>query len=162
MQPVLIIGYGNPSRGDDALGPALLEWLEQEQEAKRIPQRFDTLTDFQLQIEHALDLQGREWVLFVDASISANTPFEFTQLKPERDNSHSTHALSPAAVLDVYRQVCETPMPPAYLLSIRGYDFELGAPLSRQAQANLDQTEAFVVQLLAQSSERAWSGLTTG
>ena len=58
-KPVLLLGYGNPSRGDDALGPMLLEMLEADRRAGRAPDNFETLTDFQLQVEHALDLQRR-------------------------------------------------------------------------------------------------------
>ncbi|MDP2785684.1 MAG: Ni/Fe hydrogenase, partial [Sulfurimicrobium sp.] len=63
--PLLVFGYGNPSRGDDALGPLLLEQLA----ALNLP-HVELLTDFQLQVEHAVDLQGRERVLFIDASVS--------------------------------------------------------------------------------------------
>ena len=45
--PLLLLGYGNPSRGDDALGPMLLEMLEADRRAGRAPDNFETLTDFQ-------------------------------------------------------------------------------------------------------------------
>ena len=67
---LLIFAYGNPSRGDDALGPLLLERLQ----ALNLP-HVETLTDFQLQVEHAYDLQGRERVLFIDASVSCTAPY---------------------------------------------------------------------------------------
>ena len=49
--PLLVFGYGNPSRGDDALGPALVDWLRRQ---RRGGAEVELLTDFQLQIEHAL------------------------------------------------------------------------------------------------------------
>jgi len=130
--PNLIFTWGNPSRGDDALGPAMYDLLQNEDF-----NGVDLLTDFQLQIEHAIDLEGRERVLFVDASTSASAPFEFLRIQPEQDASYTTHAMSPGAVLAVYEQINDHPPPPAYLLSIRGYAFELGQPLSAQARANL-------------------------
>ncbi|MCC7218819.1 MAG: hydrogenase maturation protease, partial [Burkholderiales bacterium] len=63
IAPFLVIGIGNPSRGDDALGPLLVERIE----AMDLP-GVECLTDFQLQVEHALDLVGREQVVFVDAT----------------------------------------------------------------------------------------------
>ncbi len=30
--PILVFAYGNPSRGDDALGPAMYELLEEQQQ----------------------------------------------------------------------------------------------------------------------------------
>ena len=130
--PDLIFTWGNPSRGDDALGPALYELLQQEG-----LNGVDLLTDFQLQIEHSIDLEGRERVLFVDASTSAKAPFEFIQLQPEKDASYTTHAMSPQALLSVYQQVNGSTPPPAWLLSIRGYEFGLGLPLSTAANKHL-------------------------
>jgi hydrogenase maturation protease len=136
VRPLLVFAWGNPSRGDDALGPALLELLASCQEQGDFSD-VELLTDFQLQVEHALDLQGREQVLFIDASVSAQAPYEFASLSPERDTSYTTHAMSPAAVLAVYEQINAGPPPPAFILSIRGYEFELGQSMSAQARANL-------------------------
>ena len=47
IAPVLVLTYGNPSRGDDALGTAMFDLLEENP-----PDNVDLLTDFQLQIEH--------------------------------------------------------------------------------------------------------------
>jgi hydrogenase maturation protease len=76
-------------------------------------------------------------VLFVDASISASAPFELVRLRPEQDSSYTTHAMSPQALLSVYQQVNDSSPPPAWLLSIRGYEFGLGEPLSTEANRNL-------------------------
>jgi len=65
----LIFGWGNPSRGDDALGPLFIERIE----SLGLP-GVECLTDFQLQVENALDIQDRQCILFVDASISAWHP----------------------------------------------------------------------------------------
>ncbi|MFY9316826.1 MAG: hydrogenase maturation protease, partial [Burkholderiales bacterium] len=101
MSRVLLLGWGNPGRGDDAIGPRLLERLEAE--AGRHPEwgEHGFVTDFQLQPEHALDLEGAGQVLFVDASASSPAPYGFTRVTPSRDRSFSTHALSPQALLAV-------------------------------------------------------------
>ena len=77
VKPVLVFACGNPSRGDDALGPEFLQRLEAELEHQEKTKHIELLTDFQLQIEHAVDLNGRERVVFVDASMAAVAPFEF-------------------------------------------------------------------------------------
>jgi hydrogenase maturation protease len=155
VKPVLVFAWGNQSRGDDGLGPALFEQLEAGRLAGKLP-GVDLLTDYQLQVEHALDLQGRERVLFVDASMTAAAPFEFSLLQPERDLSYTTHAMSPAAVLAVYQQVQQQPPPDSFLLSIRGYDFELGAPLSVRAEEHLQAAHSFVSALLAAPPDVDW------
>ena len=88
IKPVLLFGYGNPSRGDDALGPQLLNYLENHCNLEHI----EILSDFQLQIEHALDLENRSLVLFIDASVTGIHAYDFVRLQANRDISYSTHA----------------------------------------------------------------------
>ncbi len=146
MAPVLIFGYGNPSRGDDALGPALIARLEDLQ-AKRgagQPPPWDLLTDFQPQPEHALDLVGRERVILVDADVSLAVPYRLEPILADRAASYTTHAMSPGALLWVYGQIGAGAPPPAWLLRIRGYHFALGAPLSGGAVENLVGAEGLL------------------
>jgi hydrogenase maturation protease len=150
---VLIFAYGNPSRGDDALGPALLERIERD----GVPEQVQLLTDFQLQIEHAMDLKGRRLVLFVDADQSVLAPFALTPIKPEEEIGYTTHAMSPAAVLSVYQRIESNPAPPCFVLRIRGYGFELGAPLSEKAEANLGAAVRRVHRLLATATPDSWN-----
>ena len=96
------------------------------------------LEDHQLMVEHALDLRGRQRVLFVDASLRCAPPFEALALRASADASLLSHALSPQALLQVYRELHGEDAPPCTLLAIRGEQFELGAPPSRAALAHLD------------------------
>jgi hydrogenase maturation protease len=97
----------------------------------------ECLTDFQLQVEHALDLQGRRRVLFVDASLDAVAPCSLVRIEAARDASFTTHAMSPQAVLKVFVDIDDGEPPPCWLLAIRGERFELGEPLSESAAGNL-------------------------
>ena len=151
--PTLIFTWGNPSRGDDALGPKIYDLLQ-----KEALNDVDLLTDFQLQIEHAVDLENRQRLLFVDASVSASTPFEFYRLNPVQDDSYTTHAMSPESLLSVYEKINKQSAPPAFMLSIRGYEFDLGLPLSDQANANLSQAINFIKQLITNNTEN-WNEL---
>ena len=150
LAPILIFGYGNPARGDDALGPRFVELIQPMRERVQ----FDTITDYQLQVEHALDLAHRQQVIFVDASVSAAAPFEFTQVLPSRDTSYTSHAMTPAALLAVYEQISDQALPDARLLSIRGYAFELGSPISAEAGTNLDHSTGFLRELLNTASDK--------
>jgi hydrogenase maturation protease len=141
--PWLVLAIGNPSRGDDALGPLAAQRLA----AMRLP-GVEVLTDFQLQVEHVIDLLCRRGVIFIDAAASGAAPFELQPLGPAPDLAHSTHSMSPAAVLDAYRRLTGEEPPPAQLLAIRGHEFELGAPLSTAAAANLEAALQAVLPLL--------------
>jgi hydrogenase maturation protease len=147
--PVLVLAVGNPSRGDDALGPLAAQRVSAMDLAG-----VEVLTDFQLQVEHALDLLGRRLVVFVDAAASGAEPFDLRPIGPARDASHSTHSLSPAAVLDAYVRLTGDAPPPARLLAIRGHAFDLGEPLSEAAAANLEAALATLLPLLEGAGAR--------
>ena len=145
-RPILVFAYGNPSRGDDALGPTMYELLEEQQRQAGLLSDVALLTDFQLQIEHATDLQQRQRIVFIDASLTASPPYELDPVQPEQDISYTTHAMSPAAVLSVYQQIHRQPPPTSYMLSIRGYTFELGESLCAQARSHLQAAFEFLMK----------------
>lgn len=142
--PILVFGWGNPSRGDDALGPLFVERVE----AMKLA-HVECLTDFQLQVEHALDLRGRRAVLFVDAAVDAAAPFAVETIQPLPGAGFTSHALSPRAVMQVYVDLHGEAPPPCRLLAIRGTRFELGEGLSAGAAANLDAALAWADGWLA-------------
>ena len=135
--PQLVFAWGNRSRGDDALGPLFLETLRARLGADHT--QTEWLEDFQLQVEHALDLQGRSRVLFVDASQDCAAPFEVSTVLARRDASFTSHAMSPQALLQVYLDLHQQPAPPCTLLAIRAEQFALGTEPSEVALANLAQ-----------------------
>jgi hydrogenase maturation protease len=146
VPPVLVFGWGNLSRGDDALGPLLVERLRGE---RVLDLRVECLDDYQLQVEHALDLLGRQRVLFIDASLTCDAPFEATRLLARRDGSFSTHAMSPQSVMQVFRDLHGIDPPPCTLLAIRAASFELGEPPCADALSHLDAALAWARSWLA-------------
>ena len=149
VAPVLVFACGNPSRGDDALGPAFVDRVATLAADAVRAGELELLTDFQLQAEHALDLVGREAVVFVDASVSCTPPFAWTPVRAAHEVGYTTHVMSPAAVLATYALVHGTDPPSAELLAIRGERFELGEGLSASAAANLDVAVARFAAWLA-------------
>lgn len=141
--PVVVIAVGNPSRGDDAIGPLLADMLERAD----LP-GVEVIVDYQLQVEHALDLEGRQLAVFIDAAVDCTEPVEVRTLEPSRDASHTTHALSPAAVLDTCSRVSGRPPPPACALAVRGLRFGLGDGLSDEAQRNLGAAWPVLLRLM--------------
>jgi hydrogenase maturation protease len=111
------------------VGPLLAERLE----AAAVP-GVEVLVDFQLQVEHALDLAGRERVIFVDACVDAEALFVERQVCADAGFAHTSHFLAPAQVLETYRRVTGREPPPALLFGVRAHSFELGAGLSRDTE----------------------------
>lgn len=157
LAPCLIIAIGNESRGDDALGPLLLRQLQSRIEHHGLAEQFELIEEFQLQIEHTLDIAGRRLTLFVDAGEHTPAPFSFYRVQPKRLDGHTSHAVAPETLLGIYAQVHGETPPPAFVLCIAGKAFELGEPLSVEAMQHLDAAFNFACQLLACADLQAWS-----
>ncbi|MDK9696035.1 MAG: hydrogenase maturation protease [Siculibacillus sp.] len=154
---VVVLGWGNESRGDDGLGPALTRRIE----AVGLP-HVTAIEDFQLQLEHAVDLEGADLVLFVDASLAAPHPFAFTETAAREGLTHTSHAMAPEAVLDVFTRVMGRPPPPAFVMGLRGEAFELGTGLGAAAVERLEAAWAFVRPLLETPDVTLWRARLTG
>lgn len=131
----LILGWGNPGRGDDGLGPEFVRaMLELD-----LP-GVATDSDYQLQVEDAAAVARFSRVVFVDADRRGAEPFWLDRLWPQDGAlSYSTHSVSPATVLALARDLFEAE-PEAWILGIRGYEFdEFREQLSLAAQSNLDR-----------------------
>lgn len=153
---VVVFGWGNETRGDDGIGPALCALID----AAALP-HVTVIEDFQLQIEHALDLDGADLALFLDAGDGTPPPFFFAPLVARDGMTHTSHGLPPEAVLGVYRQIRGTAPPPAFVLCVRGEDFELGLGLTAAARARVEQAWAHLRPLLLQPDPARWQAACT-
>jgi hydrogenase maturation protease len=154
--PVVVFACGNPSRGDDALGPLLLDQLQIWLDEEGLADGFELISDFQWQVEHALDLVGRRLALFVDAGQQTPAPFAFRQVQARDSTITGTHALSPEAVLSVLARISQQPVPPAFVLCVAGASFELGDGLSAAAARNADCAFELLKNLCRVSRFDAW------
>ncbi|MDT8407316.1 MAG: hydrogenase maturation protease [Methylococcales bacterium] len=157
LSPFLILGYGNRSRGDDALGGLFLDAIAPQLDNRQ----FEILEDFQLNIEHALDINGRQLVLLVDAALDLNAPYRFSEVKPLAELGYTSHAMSPEALLALCQRLEPATLPPVFLLAIEGRDFALGAELGATAHENLRQALHFAGLLLEIPRAAAWRAQLT-
>lgn len=136
----LLIGYGNPGRLDDGLGPA----LAQAAETAALP-GLRVEADYQLTVEDAADVARHERVLFVDADTSGPEPFSVRRLRAANTGfGFSTHSVRPEAVLALARDLFRAE-PETWLMGIRGYEFNgYGEGLSDRARTNLAAALAWV------------------
>lgn len=136
---ILVIGYGNPGRLDDGLGPALAGQIE----AMAIPD-VTVDSDYQLVLEDAAVVAEHDVVVFIDASTNGPEPFSFEPVEPAATTSFSTHSLSAPAVLGYAHQLFGAKTR-GFMLGIRGYAFnEFEERLSDQARSNLAAARAFI------------------
>ena len=152
--PCLLLAWGNRSRGDDALGPLLLDriqrWLMRQPALQH--RAVECLEDQQLQVEHLLDLRGRRVVLLIDAMVGLQAPFSTTALTPCRDASITSHALSPQALLQAYQYVFGDTPPRCLLLGLRAAQFGLDNPPTPQALSDLDLAERWLRSWVQQNA----------
>ncbi len=150
MERVLVLGYGNPGRLDDGLGPALVSALE----ALELP-GLTVDADYQLMVEDAAALRDVDVVVFVDAATRGPSPFYVKRVMPQkREIAFSSHSVEPEEVLALARDLFQA-SPEAYIVGIRGYDFDaFGEGLSSRALENLDATHEFLADVLRRGDMR--------
>ncbi|WP_153111830.1 hydrogenase maturation protease [Propionivibrio limicola] len=160
MKPILLFAIGNESRGDDALGPRLAREIETWLEKSQGDAPVEVIEEFQLQIENTLDMLGRDLVLFVDAGQGRAAPFSFYEARPAPCDAHTSHALTPEALLGVFDKVHAIAPPAAFVLCVAGVGFGLGEPLSGAAASNLERATGFCRQLFEQPTPGEWRRYT--
>jgi hydrogenase maturation protease len=135
---ILVIGYGNPGRQDDGLGPAAVAAIERLGWAN-----VTTVDNYQLVIEDAVEIAAHEVVWFVDATREGPAACALRRLSPHLDITFTSHLLKPETLLAIADQQFGA-LPEARLVSIRGYEFDFLEGLSSRARGNL----ALAVKLL--------------
>lgn len=143
MRRILVLGYGNPGRGDDGLGPALAEALAAE--------RLDGVTvdiDYQLTVEDSAAAAEHDVVIFADAARTGAAPFAMQPVEPDDRPTFSTHSETPAGVVALARTLFGA-RPQCYTLAIRGYAFDENCErLTSSARENLVAAIEFMKRLL--------------
>jgi hydrogenase maturation protease len=149
---ILIYGYGNPGRQDDGLGAAFITEAEQ-WIAKQKIEHIALDTNYQLNIEDAQLISEYDKVIFVDASIEQIDSYSFTKVIPSDAKVEFTmHAVSPAFVVDLCQKIFDK-TPEAFLLHLKGYNWDFEEKLSEKAKENLSAALNFFYQLIDEKVE---------
>ena len=147
---VLIYGYGNPGRQDDGLGVRLVEELEKwaEKNGKKF-MSFDS--NYQLNIEDAHTISTYDLVIFADASVEKDVEdVKISRVEPTDKTEFTMHAMLPGFILHLCRNLYPK-CPSAYLLSIRGYEFEFMEGMTHRAEKNLQKAMAMMTDFFSMS-----------
>jgi hydrogenase maturation protease len=148
MFNVLVIGYGNPLRGDDAVGQIVVGAVEQ----WRIP-KVKALALHQLAPELAEDLARASTVFFVDASVDVRLEHPVVQdIQATESVGHSSHHSSPTELLALTKHLYGC-VPRACLIEMPAEDFGLREEglreeLSSKAQAGVKEVLEFLYEAL--------------
>jgi hydrogenase maturation protease len=143
---LLVYGYGNPGRQDDGLGNLFVDEAQKWAEAEGLKNiSFDS--NYQLNIEDAANISEHDVVIFVDASIEDISDFLLTELKPNAKVEFSMHSVSPAFVVHLCKDIYPT-TPLAFLLHLKGYEWEFKEGITRKAFENFSKAFEYMKPLL--------------
>lgn len=143
MARILIIGYGNPLRGDDGIGWRAAQVLSDQFHLPEV----QVVACYQLTPELAQDVSGAETVIFVDAArdlLPGKVRCE--PIVTAADAQHSppvsySHHVSPSTILNVCRELYLVE-PRAFLVSVGGERFDDVDGLSATAVQGLNEVIA--------------------
>lgn len=144
---VLVYGYGNPGRQDDALGIEMASRIEEWTKEHKIG-NVEVDTNYQLNVEDAEKISTKDIVIFVDASQEDIHEFKFTHLEPsDKKVEFSMHAVAPEYVLHICSDLFKK-SPKTCLMGIKGFEWDFKEGLSDNAKLNLEQAFQFLTRKL--------------
>ena len=150
MSRTLVIGIGNPLRGDDGLGWRAVEALRRTAYAQEV----DTITCHQLTPELAETAAAADCVIFIDACIG-NPPGKIRVNRIARSHGGGqplTHRLDPQGLMQYARTIYGA-SPQAWIFSMTGADYDYCEGLSAAVESELPALVALTRQaVLKQSS----------
>ena len=134
MAKTLIIGWGNPLRGDDGIGWRAAERLASELKGQDVEVR----VSHQLMPEYAEEISRARFVVFIDAACDNSVgDIRFEKIEPDRAPSAAfSHQLSPPALLAMAERLYGS-RPEACLFSVGASSFEFGERLSPEVESAL-------------------------
>ena len=138
---VLVVGYGNDLRRDDAAGRRVADSIDRRElpgvtvrtSAQLVPELVDQMAD-----------AGR--VVFVDASVDTRE-VSIQRLAASAPGARSHHA-TPSALLGLVVAL-DRECPQAFLVEVPAFDLSLGEGLSEPASAAVEQAIVAVAELVS-------------
>jgi hydrogenase maturation protease len=140
---LLVIGYGNPVRRDDGVGPRVAEAIE----ALQLP-GVRTIVCQQLSPEDADPISRARKVIFVDAAVDKTDGVHFRKLEPGATTQLMAHSADPRTMLALARDVFGH-VPEAWWLTIPAIHLGFGTDYSPEAEAGFQTAVAEIKKLVA-------------
>lgn len=142
MNKTVVIGMGNPLRGDDGAGWAVVDAIW----AKPIAE-VTAVSTHQLLPEHIDLFRPAAQVIFVDASVVGEAGVvSVTAVAPATEGPAASHHLHPGVLLALGVKIYGR-MPPATLITITGDDFGYQEALSARVQRGVETAVCQIRQL---------------
>ncbi|MGD0589693.1 MAG: hydrogenase maturation protease [Bacteroidota bacterium] len=142
MKKVLVIGYGNTLRGDDAAGIRAAELI-----AKRRPE-IECVCMHQLMPELAEQIAVSDIVIFFDADVNVAQPNVQVVVPSVEVDQPRTHFISPESLLRLSQQLYQRMPLKAYIIGIPASQFEFSEELSESTKKAVEESVILAESLL--------------
>ena len=145
---ILIIGYGNPLRGDDGVGPFIAYQL-----AESVTRRdVEVLARHQLTIELAEPISRADQVFFIDAAVNTEPGAIVVKCisAPDTPPLTGTHQLDPSLLL-AYAREWYGKAPSALLIAVGGAAFDLCESFSPPVESAIPRVLRLIDRFLRNS-----------
>lgn len=148
MNKVLVIGYGNTLRGDDAAGIRAAELI-----AKRRPE-IECVCMHQLMPELAEQIAVSDIVIFFDADVNVTQPNVRLVAPSVVDDQPRTHFISPESLLQLCQLLYQRMPLKAYIIGIPASQFEFSEELSESTKKAVEESAILVESLLLSGNSK--------
>ena len=143
MSKVLVIGYGNTLRGDDAAGVKAAVLI-----AQRHPE-FEYIYLHQLVPELAEQIGEYDLVFFIDAQKDITQPNARLVVPSVGADQPRTHFILPESLLSLSQQLYQRIPTKAYVVGIPASQFEFSEELSTQTEKAMHECVAMLEKYLS-------------
>ena len=143
MADVLVIGYGNPLRGDDGVGPVIAEELARNMCA--LDPKVKVVACHQLNPEMAEAVADTRAVIFVDASVELKPgDVRISTVQPDQFAPAAfTHSMKPSALLATASELFGQ-APRAQKVAIGAASFDIGMALTPEVRAAVSKATKLI------------------
>lgn len=158
ISKTIIVGYGNRDRADDGVAFEVIRELRRRLGAVELEEgdtglddlngRNDSIFIPQLVPEIMETLAEYDRIIFVDAHVGGDMEdISYCRVYPRRSSSSFTHHMMPAAFLAFLKALYRSE-PRAFLVSLRGYEFDFRRTLSCQTEELVRPVVDIIVNLM--------------
>ena len=149
MKRTILLGYGNPDRGDDGVAWHFLHCLLRKYHKENLDlldfevfpltNSVDIWFNLQLLPETSETIANYDQAIFIDAHTGEiRQDINLQIIEPKYLNSPFTHHITASTVLSLAKSIAGK-YPEAWLLSIRGFEFEFDRILSKRTNQLITQ-----------------------
>lgn len=155
MTPALILACGNPLRGDDGLGG----WMAAQVQEKFTSSQVEVVASHQFTPELAEPISTADTVIFLDCSAKEEAGKVSLQVMAPAEKLPRliSHHMHPASLLRLSQELYGRVPRLAYLITVGGKSFKIGAQLSDAVSDAAPEVLSLVEEIVQGANTLRWN-----